>query len=219
MPLPIIGGAGSSGSGGPSGIIDPAVIDARIATWARANAPSGTAPVAQLPGLRQRFAYYEAINTSPQNLDDGDFDPPLNIQTLTLRGGAASSSILDRWDGTNHPWNIAGSYIDFANVNDDEILTLSVCFFDDINAGYAFRVSLRDDQDQVVATLPLVSTISSVQQTDADPRAGVHLLPIGSFVKPANPNVTRGVIEFILAGDRENTSFNVLKIVGSAAYG
>ena len=211
-------GGGTSG-GGSGGGLDAAEVDARIATWARAVAPSGTAPVARLPGLRQRYATYDAVDRSLQDLEAGDFDPPSNIQTFVLRGGAAPSSVLDQWDGVNHPWNIAESYIDFNHVNDNEILTLSIYFFDTINAGYVFRISVRDDQNQVLSNIALTSAISNIQQTDSPPVDGRHLLFVGHFAKPNNANATRGVLEFILAGDRSLSSFSGLTIIGNSAYG
>ena len=230
MPFP------SRGTSGFGGSLDAAEVDARIASWARVNAPSGTVPparlgnlpagnligdvdAARLPGLRRRFATYDAVDRSTQDLEAGDFDPPSNIQTFVLRGGAAPSSVLDQWDGVNHPWNIAESYIDFNHVNDNEILTLSIYFFDRINAGYVFRISVRDDQNQVLSNIALVSAISNIQQTDSPPVAGRHLLFVGHFAKPNNANATRGVLEFIITGDRDSSSFSGLTIIGNSAYG
>ncbi len=214
-------GGGTSG-GGSGGGLDAAEVDARIATWARAVAPSGTAPVARLPGLRQRYARYQFTIPFEPNDEAGDFDPELNVTTLVTVGNInTAESTLDQWSENDHPWDIDGGYIDFSRINENEQVIFSVQKNDNTFVREIYRLSIRDDNNAVIRNVPLYAGQTGVAG-DVRPFGVSFIEPLATFIKPPETNATRGFIQSISVRDLQDEhtrSVVAFSFLGAASYG
>ena len=185
--------------------LDTDEVDARIAPWARAVAPSGTAPATRLPSLQRRYAYYEAAtpdrdDTIDMGIDAGDFDPRVNVRNFTLPGGInMANSVLDQWDGNNHPWNDSGNYIEANIAGFNSVIRVIPVLYSGVAEEAAIRIAVADQNNSYIATAAQIVFPNESSDVDARPRGHLNMLefPMFRFSDYTNNQNARAFIQWI----------------------
>lgn len=219
MAYPRPGRFGGTGSGA-TGPIDPARL-----TNVPASAIRGDIAAARLPALRRRYARYDVATPVVIVTAGGDFNAPLNINHLTFNDGAATTSILDRWSGNNHPFNVQGNYIDRSQFAENEICEIQLEFSNTTHRFISFDFRIRwvnpSGTDLGITDLSIVPL--ALNASDVAP-IGSNIDRVFSSIvmsdEISNP-AARGLIEFVTSIDQDasdGATLQSMTILGGVIY-